>query len=190
MTPLLQTLVMQDRYGGRAIGAKFASHSLEDGARSFPLRLLGLSESHISGSVVELLISLSLLLCLDLSSNCCIHRQFEKLVNARHLFATAFNVHGAHLFRDILALLWCYWRQTLGLEKIDTCALGAEVRLEADENERSGWAEVENLRVPLSTFISILDKQIGGLTHTLSITFSKEFGQSMAKQTKRRSVSG
>lgn len=30
----------------------------------------------------------------------------------------------------------------------------------------------------------------GGLVVTLSMTFSRELGQSMAKQTKRRSVSG
>ena len=37
----------------------------------------------------------------------------------------------------------------MGFEEIDADALGAEVRFEADENERGRRAEVEDFRVPL-----------------------------------------
>jgi hypothetical protein len=37
----------------------------------------------------------------------------------------------------------------LGFEKIDACALRAEVRFEADEDERGCGAEVKDFRVPL-----------------------------------------
>ena len=37
----------------------------------------------------------------------------------------------------------------MSLEEVDARSLGAQVRLEANEDEWSSWAEVENFRVPL-----------------------------------------
>lgn len=82
--------------------------------------------------------------------------------------------------------------QALGLEEFDAGALMSEVGLETAEDDGGCWTEVKDFRVPLF-MVSLqpkvaLDAEEGHLT--LSSTFSSEFGQSMAKQTKSRSVSG
>jgi hypothetical protein len=51
--------------------------------------------------------------------------------------------------RYYLALFWRDWCQSLSLEEVNACSLGAQVRLEANKDEWSSWAEVENFRVPL-----------------------------------------
>ena len=118
----------------------------------------------------------------------------EDLVDAAHFFAAALHVSCAHLLGDGHALLLGDGGEALGLEEVDAGALGAEVGLETDEHEGGVGAEMEDFGVPLGLRVSIrnLAERRGrsGWRHTLSITFSKEFGQSIAKQTKRRSVSG
>ena len=117
-------------------------------------------------------------------------------MHALHLLARALHIDGAHLPRDIPPLFLGDRCQALGLEEIDTGAFVAEVGFQADEDEGGGRAEVEDFGVPLHTRILALDPgkdlarivEEGGLT--LSMTFSRELGQSMAKHTKRRSVSG
>lgn len=80
----------------------------------------------------------------------------------------------------------------MGLEEFDAGALVSEVGLETAEDDGGCWAEVKDFRVPLFMVSLesevVVDAQHGCLT--LSSTFSSEFGQSMAKQTKSRSVSG
>jgi hypothetical protein len=49
---------------------------------------------------------------------------------------------------------------------------------------------VENFWIPLLAVSVLFGRLFRGVLLTLSITFSSELGQSMAKQTKRRSVSG
>ena len=116
----------------------------------------------------------------------------EDLVHATHLLAAALHVLGVHLLSDGHALLRSDGCEPLGLEHVDAGLLVAEVRLEADENEGRVWAEMEHLRVPLREVSArpAVCKEELGKRHTLSSTLSSEFGQSMAKQTKMRSVSG
>lgn len=92
---------------------------------------------------------MALLARFDLLSHSCVDRKLENVVYASHFLAAAFDVHGVHAFCDGLALFWGYGRQTLGLEKIDAGAFGAEIGFEADENKGGCWAKVENFRVPL-----------------------------------------
>lgn len=75
--------------------------------------------------------------------------QLEHLFYTFHLFAAAFNVSSTHLSSNSLALFGCDGRQTLGLEEVDANAVGPQVRLEANENEWGGGAEMEDFRVPL-----------------------------------------
>lgn len=117
----------------------------------------------------------------------------EDFVDAAHLLAAALHVSRAHLLGDCHALLLGDGGEALGLEEVDTGALGAEIGLETNEHEGGVWAEMEDFGVPLRLRVSIQNLagvEGGAGEHTLSITFSKEFGQSIAKQTKRRSVSG
>lgn len=67
----------------------------------------------------------------------------------------------------------------------------SEVGLETAEDDWGLRAEVEDLGIPLGRK-SIMAVLLAGKEsqHTLSTTFSSELGQSMAKQTNSRSVSG
>lgn len=65
----------------------------------------------------------------------------------------------------------------------------AQIGFKAYEDERNVRAKMQNLRVPLDGLAFACRKK-GVSCHTLSITFSKELGQSMAKQTRRRLASG
>jgi hypothetical protein len=78
----------------------------------------------------------------------------------------------------------------LCLEKLDASALVSEVGLEATEDDGCGRAEVEDLGIPLRRVSKLAPLRGNSLVLTLSKTFSREFGQSIAKQTKSRSVSG
>lgn len=82
-----------------------------------------------------------------------------------------------------------YWRKTLGAEKFDTVSLVPEVGLEAKQDDGRRGAEVKDLGIPLES-VSFCFATGARDELTLSKTFSSEFGQSMAKQTKSRSVSG
>lgn len=68
----------------------------------------------------------------------------------------------------------------------------SEVGLETAEDDGGCWAEVKDFRIPL--FMVSLQPEVALKVEkgclTLSSTFSSEFGQSMAKHTKSRSVSG
>lgn len=129
-----------------------------------------------------------LLLVTPIVGDNCVDCFVEDVLDAAHLLAAAFHVSGSHLSSDRHTLLLGNRCKTLGLEKIDTGSLCSEIRLEANQDERCVGAEVQDLGVPL-VMVSIVRQSIGRI-HTLSMTFSRELGQSMAKQTKRRSVSG
>ena len=73
----------------------------------------------------------------------------KDLINAIIFFAAALHVLGLHMLRDRQPLLRGDWLQALGLQEVNAGALGAEVRLEANEEDGAVWAEVRNLRVPL-----------------------------------------
>lgn len=127
---------------------------------------------------------------------------FKDLVYTSHLLAAALYVLGAHLAGNGAALLLGHGREALCLEHVDARFLEAEIGLEAHENQRSVGAEVEDFGIPLGgEEISISVKwrcpKKGGACYlrggdqiTLSMTFSSEFGQSIAKHTKIKSVSG
>lgn len=92
-----------------------------------------------------------------------------------------------HAPRHGFSLLLGDGSQALGLEKLDASPFRPEIGLQSDEDNRRGWAKVKHLGVPL-----IESAQSGESSErlTLSITFSSDAGQSMAKQTNKRSVSG
>lgn len=113
----------------------------------------------------------------------------KDVVDAVHLLAAALHILCAHLPRHRHALLLRDGREPLRFEKVDACSLGAEVGLQANEDERRVWAKVQDLGVPLA-MVSYDGSQCRVDVHTLSMTFSRELGQSIAKQTNRRSVSG
>jgi hypothetical protein len=117
--------------------------------------------------------------------------QLEDVVDALHLLAAALDVHGAHPFRDGLALFRRNGSETLSLEEVDAGPFRAEVGFEPDEDQRGRGAEVEDFGVPLQESGSVWHvRRRARRRRTLSMTFSREFGQSMAKHTNRRSVSG
>ena len=161
-------------------------HWLQDRAILPLLRFL------LFSSPVHPLLRISLLPHLHFLPNRRIDGQLEDFVDTVHFLATAFHVHGAHALRYGLTLFRCHGRKALGFEEVDAGSFGAEVGFEADEDERSGGAKVKDLRIPLSNRVSwiYLGDQSPSRLFTLSMTFSREFGQSMAKQTNRRSVSG
>ena len=93
----------------------------ENGARPSPSQSLVGSSCSTQGLIAtKLRLCLSLLLHRDLASNRCIDCELEHFMHARHFFATTFDICGAHLARDVLALLCGHWRETLGSEKLDT----------------------------------------------------------------------
>jgi hypothetical protein len=55
-----------------------------------------------------------------------------------------------------LALLWGYGGEPLCLEEFNACSLGAEVGLQAHQDDRGGWAEMKDLGIPL---FNLLDCQ-------------------------------
>ncbi len=73
----------------------------------------------------------------------------KDLVDAKHLFAAALHVLRVHLLGDGAPLVRSDGRQTLRLEHVDARPLVAQVRLEADEDERRVGAEVEDFGIPL-----------------------------------------
>lgn len=73
----------------------------------------------------------------------------KDLLDALHLLTAALHILRAHLLRDGQALLRRYRREALRLEHVDARLLVAQIRLEADEDERCVWAEVEDFGVPL-----------------------------------------
>lgn len=83
-----------------------------------------------------------------------IDRQVKDLLDAFHLFATAFQVYSVHSLCNSLSLFWCHRRKSLCSEQIDTCALGSQIRLQSDKDDWCGWAEVENFRIPLIVMFS------------------------------------
>lgn len=115
--------------------------------------------------------------------------QVKHFLNASRFFGATFNVGCPHLFRNCGALFRCDRCQALGAEKLDACSFGPQVGFQAHEDKRSGGTEMEDFRIPLLSLVPTTTRGDGDLP-TLSITFSKELGQSMAKQTKSRSVSG
>lgn len=119
----------------------------------------------------------------------CVDSQLEHAIHALHLFAAALDVGRTHSVCNCLALGGGYGSQALGFEEVDAGALVAEVGLQANEDQGGRWAEVEDFRVPLGERVSFSLWKDGGVW-TLSMTFSSELGQSMAKQTNNRSVSG
>jgi len=112
----------------------------------------------------------------------------EDIINADTLLGRAFHICGTHTFGDSLALLWGNWRQALGSKELNAGFLVAKIGLEATEDDGSGGTEVQNFGIPLNAVSRVGSLGIGLIT--LSKTFSNELGQSIAKQTKRRSVSG
>lgn len=74
---------------------------------------------------------------------------FKYLVYAAHLLAAALHISRTHLLCDGQALFLGNWGEALGLEEINASAFGAEVRLEANENEWGVRAEMENFGIPL-----------------------------------------
>ena len=110
-----------------------------------------------------------------------------------HLLGRAFHVHCAHLVGDGAALGLGHWSQALRFEEFDARSFRAQVGLEAAEDDGRRGAEVQHFGVPLQSISIHVHMHVQGgvlMVHTLSRTFSSEFGQSMAKQTKSRSVSG
>lgn len=77
--------------------------------------------------------------------DCCV----EDFVNAGHFFRGAFHVHGAHLLRNLLALLLCDRCQALGFEELDAGAFMSEVGLQAAEDYGCCRTKVQDFRVPL-----------------------------------------
>ena len=137
------------------------------------------------------------LFALDLLSHSRVDCKLEDFVDSFGFFAATFDVNGTHSSCDGLALFGCHGCQALAFEEVDAGALGAQVGFEANEDERGCGAEMEDFGIPLWMDVRfVLEQDIGirkrsdGKQFTLSMTFSSELGQSMAKQTKRRSVSG
>lgn len=126
-----------------------------------------------------------------LNANNSIDGELKNLVNTAHFLAAAFDVFGSHALCDSPSLLWCNRGETLGFEKVNAGAFISEIRFKANEDEGGGWAEMKDFGVPLRSCVS-KQSLVGEKTRvpTLSITFSSETGQSMAKQTNKRSVSG
>lgn len=118
---------------------------------------------------------------------------FEDFVHTRHFLAAALHVEGVHLLGDGLTLGGSNRCQALSLEQVDAGALVAEIGLEAAQDDRCAWAEMEDFRVPLgrsNRLAEVAVKREAERGVTLSMTFSSELGQSIAKQTNKRSVSG
>lgn len=80
-----------------------------------------------------------------------VHCQLEDRVHAAHLFAAALYVRCVHPTRHGLALLWRYRRQTLRFQKLNACSLVAQVGFQPNEDDRSRRAEMQYLRIPLSS---------------------------------------
>jgi hypothetical protein len=114
----------------------------------------------------------------------------EDLIDTSHLLAATFHVTSPHFPSDGHPLLLGDGRQALGFEKVDTASFCSKVRLETDKDKRCIWAKMQNLRIPLAGVSTKPIRILMCTLLTLSITFSRELGQSMAKQTNRRSVSG
>jgi hypothetical protein len=83
----------------------------------------------------------------------------------------------------------CYRGKTLGFKKVDACGVATEVGFQTTQDNWSCGTKMEDFGIPLWPVSLDLEKKKGE-AFTLSITFSRELGQSIAKQTKRRSVSG
>ncbi len=80
----------------------------------------------------------------------------QDLVDAEVLLAAAFHVSGLHLLGDAHALLARDGRESLGFEEVDAGSFVAEIRLEADEDERGVGAEMQDFRVPLEVGLVLL----------------------------------
>jgi hypothetical protein len=78
-----------------------------------------------------------------------VNGDLEDLVDTSHLFTTAFHVEGAHLLGNSLTLMVCDGSKSLSSEEVDAGALVAQVGLEAEEDDGSGWAEMEDFGIPL-----------------------------------------
>lgn len=108
-----------------------------------------------------------------------------------HLLAAAFDVGGTHPICDGLALFWRDGCETLCLEQVDAGSLGAEIGFQAHQDEWGGGTEMKDFWIPLRIGqYEMVRVVISAQPLTLSMIFSSEFGQSIAKQTNRRSVSG
>ena len=70
-------------------------------------------------------------------------------MHATHLFTGTLNVRCPHLPRNALSMLLRDWGQTLSLEEVNAGAFRAEIGFQADQDERSGGAEVQDFGVPL-----------------------------------------
>lgn len=89
----------------------------ENGARPSPLPSLVGSSCCTRGLIAtKVRLYLSLLLHGDLASNRCTDCKLKNFMHTRHFFATTFDVRGAHLARNVLALLCGHWCKTLGPE--------------------------------------------------------------------------
>lgn len=80
----------------------------------------------------------------------------EDFINTFHFFAAALHVSCTHLLSYCLALFGCDGSKSLGFEEIDACSLGAEIRLQANEDEWCVWTEMEDFRVPLQGLLEII----------------------------------
>ena len=100
----------------------------ENGAWPSPLRSLVGSSCSTHGLIATgLRLCLSLLLHCDLASHRCTDCKLEHFMHTRHFFATTFDIRGAHLARDVLALLCGYWRKTLGSKKLNARSFIAQI---------------------------------------------------------------
>lgn len=84
----------------------------------------------------------------------CVDSFGEDVVNPAHFFTAALHIAGTHLSRNGHSLLLSDRGQSLGFEEVDTGSFCSKIRLEADEDERSIWAEMENFGVPLEPYVS------------------------------------
>jgi hypothetical protein len=131
-----------------------------------------------------------LLVAVVLDLHCGVDGELEDLVDSSRFLGRALNVQSPHLARDGLALLRRYGSQALCAQQLDAGTLAAKIGLETHEHQRCVGAEMQDLGIPLGILSVMIPEDMACGTQTLSMTFSSELGQSMAKHTKRRSVSG
>ena len=84
-----------------------------------------------------------------LSANNGVDCELENLVDTAHFLAAAFDIFGTHALCDSLSLLRCNGGESLGFKKVDAGTFISEVGLETNEDERGGWAEMEDFGIPL-----------------------------------------
>ena len=68
--------------------------------------------------------------------------QLKDFLDALVFLGAAFDVLCAHSLRNCLSLLGCDWGETLGAQEFDAGSFGPKVRLQTNEDERCGRAEM------------------------------------------------